>query len=175
MNKKSDIPNKASNNSANPSNIYGCRVQQLRDFLDLKQNKFAKMLKMSPSYLSEIEAGKRKPGHQFLQRIIKAFSVNVNWLITGDGNMFTKPENEFKHEYNFGKHHEEFSKVLSLCELSPLFLLSLLTYAHSYYWQFENTIKKDIKRNKQLEGKKEKPNTISLNLDNFSLFSQEDE
>jgi transcriptional regulator with XRE-family HTH domain len=66
----------------------GDRLKQVRLAKDLTQQAFAESLDTSASYISDIEAGKTAPGSKFLTTFLRKFNINLNWLLTGEGEMF---------------------------------------------------------------------------------------
>ena len=48
-----------------------------------------------PQYISDLKSGKSKnPGPDFVLKLISEFKLNHEWLLTGEGEMFTKAESE---------------------------------------------------------------------------------
>ena len=48
-----------------------------------------------PQYISDLKSGKSKnPGADFVLKLISEFKLNHEWLLTGEGEMFTKAESE---------------------------------------------------------------------------------
>jgi len=72
-------------------NILGARLKQIRDGKNLTQQEFARVLITSAGFISEIESGKRAPGSEFLFSLSRVFEINIHWLLTGEGDIFTKP------------------------------------------------------------------------------------
>lgn len=63
------------------------RVVYLRtEILHMSQSQFASLLKISQTYLSMVENGKRQISDPIIQRIIATLSVNFEWLVYGIGN-----------------------------------------------------------------------------------------
>lgn len=62
------------------------RIRIVRGKLD--QPTFAGLLNVSPSYISMIEKGKRLPGTSLTELISIKFNVNLDWLLTGEGEMY---------------------------------------------------------------------------------------
>ncbi|MBD5556405.1 MAG: helix-turn-helix transcriptional regulator [Roseburia sp.] len=63
------------------------RVVYLRtEILHMSQSQFASLLKISQTYLSMVENGKRQISGPIIQRIITTLSVNFEWLVYGVGN-----------------------------------------------------------------------------------------
>lgn len=72
------------------------RFKELRKALGLTQSEFGKILGLSTSGVSEIEAGRRKVTEQHLIMLsnYKKKIINIEWLRTGGGEMFVKMDRE---------------------------------------------------------------------------------
>ncbi|GHU16032.1 hypothetical protein FACS1894163_04640 [Spirochaetia bacterium] len=64
------------------------RISQVRQTFGYSQKKFAEGIKLSKSYLGEIEANKRRANDRIIQIICLTYGVNEHWLKTGLGTMF---------------------------------------------------------------------------------------
>lgn len=66
------------------------RIKKLRKELDLSQEEFGKLLGLSKSGVSEIEAGRRNvtEQHIFMLKNYKEKPISEKWLRTGEGEMF---------------------------------------------------------------------------------------
>lgn len=65
------------------------RFKQLLEEKNLTATKFASLIKVNASAMSHILNGRSKPGFDVLDKIGQAFpEVNLNWLISGKGNMY---------------------------------------------------------------------------------------
>lgn len=65
------------------------RLKFLRKNLGLTQAELAEKLNIGQTYLSEIERGNRNPAPQFFLSLAM-LNINLNWLFTGEGSMFTE-------------------------------------------------------------------------------------
>lgn len=66
------------------------RLTAVREALGFRERKpFASKLDMHPDTLGGYERGDTMPDFSFLTRYKREFSVNLDWLITGEGTMFT--------------------------------------------------------------------------------------
>lgn len=65
---------------------------ETRKKLGLSQGELAKRLGMLQSQYSNYERGTRKPSVEVLEKLVKQFNININYLLTGDGPMFITPE-----------------------------------------------------------------------------------
>ncbi len=73
----------------------GARIRRIRDKLGLMQKDFAKELGISAPTLSDLEAGRSRPGFDILVRLSERFHVNVYHVLFGKGEMFENPLLEF--------------------------------------------------------------------------------
>ncbi len=66
------------------------RFKQLRGFLNYNtQESFAVYLGFEKQYVQKYESGSSKPGLDFLVILFEKTKVNLNWLLTGQGEMFS--------------------------------------------------------------------------------------
>lgn len=73
------------------------RFKELRKELGLTQSEFGKILGLSTSGVSDIESGRRNVTEQHLIMLsnYKKKMINIEWLRTGDGEMFRElPEED---------------------------------------------------------------------------------
>lgn len=64
------------------------RVKQIRQTLNIKQKDMAKILLIRQSSLSDIENGRVNVTERVMSALCKEFGVNINWLKTGEGDIF---------------------------------------------------------------------------------------
>lgn len=61
------------------------RIVYLRnDVLEMNQSQFSSLLDLSQTYLSLVESGKRPLNTKLVLKVVSAFHVNYEWLITGN-------------------------------------------------------------------------------------------
>lgn len=70
------------------------RLKELRQELGLKQIELAKDLNINPSAISQMENGRIKPSLEILLEFWQAYKVDLHWLLTGEGSMFTNGRQE---------------------------------------------------------------------------------
>ena len=68
------------------------RIKQARLELGVKQRVFAESIGVTPSSLSKIESNERNPSEQTLRMICNQYSINREWLETGEGPMLQEPD-----------------------------------------------------------------------------------
>lgn len=67
-------------------------LRECRNSLGLSQGAMAKELGMLQTQYSTYECGTRKPSADILEKLVKQFNININYLLTGEGAMFISPE-----------------------------------------------------------------------------------
>lgn len=71
------------------------RIKELRKALNLTMEKFGERVGVTRSAMSNIENGNRNLTEQMLRSICREFSVNEEWLRTGEGEMFVISRNDY--------------------------------------------------------------------------------
>ena len=128
---------------------YSKRLREVRRTLDISQKDFAAELNIAPSFLSEIESGKTKPGYNFLTKLAGVFNVNPSWILLGKGPMFIKDDETGSiADDEFGDHTESIKELLRHFKHSPLVKLSVMAFATKFLLDNEEIIQRDIERNK---------------------------
>lgn len=74
--------------------MYSENLKKLRFELRLSAQKLADELSVSISSVQQYERGTREPNYNFLYKLNTVLNVNINWLMTGKGNMFNPPDFE---------------------------------------------------------------------------------
>ena len=72
----------------------GKRLREIRTHKNLTQLDFGKLLGVTKQAVANVESSHSNPSIAFLSKLIEIFDVNVNWLITGKGNMFNFTETD---------------------------------------------------------------------------------
>lgn len=133
---------------------YGKRLKEVRRILDISQKDFAAKLFVSPSFLSEIESEKTKPGYNLLLKLATVFDVNPAWILMGKEPIFFKDKDTSTiTEDEFGDHTESIMELLWYFKHSPLVKLSVMAFASKFLLDNEEIINRDIERNKPKEEK----------------------
>jgi transcriptional regulator with XRE-family HTH domain len=65
------------------------RVKTVREELRLNQKAFADKLAFTQSYISKLEKGEIRVTNDFINALVSTFGVNEEWLLTGNGNIFS--------------------------------------------------------------------------------------
>jgi transcriptional regulator with XRE-family HTH domain len=64
------------------------RIKEVRTRLKMTQKDFGDKLGVSRDVIANIECDRVKPQKMFIQLLCATFSVNQDWLETGEGNVF---------------------------------------------------------------------------------------
>jgi transcriptional regulator with XRE-family HTH domain len=73
------------------------RLELVREQTGMNQSDFAKFLDLEPGSYSDVKRGKNGVSRNVLRTLEKKLNVNIEWLLTGIGEMRTKPvEGEVK-------------------------------------------------------------------------------
>lgn len=130
-------------------NNIGERAKYIRTKFDLSKKEFAAKLSISNSFVSEIENNAKRPGFLFMQRVIEVFQVNLNWLVTGKGEIFLQEEKEKIDLDDFGEQTQNIKELLQTFKNSPLVQMTVLSYASIFLLSNEEIIRKDIEKHRQ--------------------------
>lgn len=70
------------------------RIKELREALDLTQEKFGEKIGLARNTIANYECGRRELTNQVIVAICKEFNVNEKWLRTGEGERFVQVPEE---------------------------------------------------------------------------------
>ena len=74
------------------------RLKKLRNILKLSIDKMAEELETNNYKIRDCENKKQKISNDLLEKIGIIYNVNLNWLITGKGEIFIKEEKEISYK-----------------------------------------------------------------------------
>jgi transcriptional regulator with XRE-family HTH domain len=63
------------------------RLTQVLAHEGITQTELARLIGISPGFVSDVMRGHKRPGAEFFVAVRKLFSVSIDWLMTGDGSM----------------------------------------------------------------------------------------
>ncbi|MDJ1479958.1 helix-turn-helix transcriptional regulator [Cytophagaceae bacterium YF14B1] len=70
----------------------GSRIYYLRtEVLNLPQRDFAQRMGIAQSHISKVEKGMSLPGCYFMAGLYKSYQININWLLSGEGELHIHP------------------------------------------------------------------------------------
>lgn len=135
----------------------GLRLREIRRQMAMKQKDFAAAMGVSPTYLSDIEAGRTGPGFYFFYRSTKHLDINPLYLLHGKKPVFIKEMAEKKEEesrpeperWDFGENKARVEEMLSYIERSPLVKFDILSYFSELIIEKQEIIASDIRNQQQ--------------------------
>ncbi len=80
------------------------RIKLVRKALGMTQQKFAEAIGVKQNTVAQYEIGRNEPVESVQNLMHKEFSINLDWLRTGEGEMFIAP-NEFSLDEFAEKNH----------------------------------------------------------------------
>jgi transcriptional regulator with XRE-family HTH domain len=140
---------KQENGYENNAAEVGRRLKDIRRALGISQKDFAARIDVTGSLLSEIEAGKVKPGFNFLIAIAGEFKVNPTWVLLEEGEMFLNKDNHSALTMNgneFGDQTTRVKEMLWYLKHSPLVQSTVLGFVGKFLLENEQSIRKDIEK-----------------------------
>ncbi|MEG2339818.1 MAG: helix-turn-helix transcriptional regulator [Odoribacter sp.] len=75
------------------------RFKKLLEEKQLTATRFATLIKVNASAMSHILNGRSKPSFDLMNQIVQVFpDINLNWLVSGKGDMYNALPNEVKYQ-----------------------------------------------------------------------------
>ena len=97
------------------------RLALVRKTLKLTQREFAEKISVATGFVASMELGDRKVNPRIMKLISSIFNVNLQWLETGDGEMFYKDtEQEIEEIISLYKRLNPFFKKFIIRQLRDL-------------------------------------------------------
>ena len=97
------------------------RLALVRKELKLTQHEFAEKISVATGYVASMEIGSRKVNMRIMKLISSNFNVSLEWLETGQGEMFSgKPEQDVREIIDLYKKLNPFFKKFIIKQLREL-------------------------------------------------------
>ncbi len=140
--------------------VFGKRIKEIRRSLHISQKDLAEILNLSPSFVSEVEAGKTKPGFEFFKNIYLKLNVNNTFLLTGEGEIFLnqdqEPEEKPEPKPDYGDNSDIIEEMLWYFKRSDTVKLSVLQFFKIFLFEKRALIEEDLEKYKLKEEQEEK-------------------
>ncbi len=101
----------------------GKRIKEIRASLHMTSAELASKLGIPVRTIGCYERNEAQPGAKFFIAMLDELSININWLLSGKGNMFVSQKTEY--ELNYA------AKIQDKMNLTPEELAGLLDILHS--------------------------------------------
>ena len=113
------------------------RILQIMRRENMTQQEFAKAIEVSPASLSNIFNGKTNPTNNHVSAIHRRFpDININWLMFGEGDMYTTVSDETKDGADGGESTIRRIRRGNLCS-STFQILNIMPHGHE--WKISKT------------------------------------
>ncbi|MCK5055993.1 MAG: helix-turn-helix transcriptional regulator [Candidatus Aminicenantes bacterium] len=121
----------------------GQRLKYFRNSRDITISELSAKTGLSKGMISETETGKNKPSPNLMLALLNIYNLDLNWLLTGEGEMFVIDSEEIPSEKkDFGKLNEEIHELLWHLEHTLVVKLAVVGFFLEYMHQNEDIIKK---------------------------------
>jgi transcriptional regulator with XRE-family HTH domain len=121
-----------SNNNDRLKKAVAKRFRELRNRLNLKQEELAQQLGCSRSNLSQIENELFLPSASLMDELKSKFKVRLDWLFSGEGEMFTDEMEKDLEMLDFGKDTGDIKLMLTEMKKSPAIKYRVLSDFFAY-------------------------------------------
>ena len=123
----------------------GERLRQVRETLNLTIEKMYQATGFSRSLISEAENGLKKPSSTYLFALLDLFKVNLNYILSGRGDMFLGEELVFE---DFGKDAKLVHSLLLYMKKADVVRFTILKHFLEYKAQYDELIRNQIEDDK---------------------------
>ena len=110
--------------------------------------------------MSEVEAGKTKPGFEFFKNIYLKLNVNNTFLLTGEGEIFLNQDQETgekpEPKPDYGDNSDIIEEMLWYFKRSDTVKLSVLQFFKIFLFEKRDLIQEDLEKYKLEEEQEEK-------------------
>jgi transcriptional regulator with XRE-family HTH domain len=116
----------------------GKRLREIRKKHHITIKDLSSKTGLSKAMISEAETGKNKPSPNLLLALIKLYDVNVNWLLTGEGDIYQKTE---KSESKLAN-NEHYKSLIWHLENTPVVRYSVMGYFVEFMHKYKDRLNK---------------------------------
>jgi transcriptional regulator with XRE-family HTH domain len=82
------------------------RIKSIRKALNISQKEFSRGIYISQSFYAELESKNKNVNDRIIELIATKYNVNKDWILTGNGEMFSAPPPDVKLEQLIGIFNE---------------------------------------------------------------------
>lgn len=128
----------------------GKRLKTFRILRNLTLAELSELSGLSMAMISESETGKNKPSPNLMYAMNRLYNMNINWLLTGEGEMVTKKSQAKQPPRNEkGELVYDMDSLLWYMERVPIVRYSVLGFFSGFYFENKKTIEKFLKETEE--------------------------
>lgn len=136
----------------------GTKIRKVRESLGLTQVQMVENFNIGRANYSRIEKGEIFPNAEILHTLKTEFNVSLDWLISGEGQMYPPKKKDLKKELGLGKCGREMDELIYLIANIPMVKHAVLGHFLEYKMKNVDLIKKLLKESGKA-GKTQIPDT----------------
>jgi len=138
----------------------GKRLKRFRISHSITLSELAQQAGLSMAMISETEAGRNKPSPNLMLALLRLHGLNINWLLTGEGDPQIKQAADQLPRDKNGDIVLDIESLFWLTERVPMVKYAMLSYFSMYYFDHKEYIAKMLKQKdeKNLEENEEGEN-----------------
>ncbi len=91
--------------------LIGDRLKKFRNYLKLTQRSVAETLNCNQATIADYEKGRILPSIKVLYNITENYNLDINWLLTGKGEMFLAESGETSKDERIMQLENEIAKI----------------------------------------------------------------
>lgn len=108
------------------------RIKEIREDINLSQQKFGEKLGVSRDVISNIENNRVEVKTVFINHMCEIFNINKEWILTGEGEIYISVEDDILLGEAFAditmSENEKIKKiVMNLCKLDDIYIDAMCT------------------------------------------------
>ncbi|MCP5049595.1 MAG: helix-turn-helix transcriptional regulator [bacterium] len=125
----------------------GVRFRKMREYAGLSQKETGRLFGMNQSNIARIEKGIVSPNMAICDYFHTHYNINMNWLITGEGEMALADEDNDKIPADYGEFSEEMKDLLFHLDHVPTARFAILKYFMGFKLENKKNILDFLKDN----------------------------
>jgi transcriptional regulator with XRE-family HTH domain len=130
----------------------GNRFRKIREYANLSQKETAALFDMNQSNIARIEKGIVSPKMAICDYFHIHYNINMNWLITGEGEMVLEDDKSEDSMIDYGEFAEEMNDLIFHLDHVPSARIDILKFFMGYKLENKKNILKFLQENNIAKG-----------------------
>lgn len=130
-------------------NDTGKRLREFRHMLGISQEQMAELFPLNTDDYAKIETGKMFPDEVFFYLLKQKYTISLNWLITGIGDMYQKEKPIEDEDDTYPTNADEINEMLMYMGKSPRFMHAIIVFFNEYLVKHKERIEKSLQAEKE--------------------------